>query len=90
MLYCFPHNIKDRYQVNQLHTELYMCTLKNILLTVFTAKTVSVPMIIQVIHACLILINGTNDARPNGLFRVAHHISVNTVITAIKHIYMGK
>ena len=61
--------------------------LRNILLTGFTAKTVSVPMIIQVIHACLILINGTNDARPNGLFRV--HISVNTVTAAIKHIYMG-
>ena len=67
----------------------YTCVhLRNILLTGFIAKTVSVPMIIQVIHACLILINGTNDARPNGLFRV--HISVNTVTTAIKHIYMGK
>ena len=66
----------------------YTCVhLRNILLTGFTAKTVSVPMIIQVIHACLILINGTNDARPNGLFRV--HISVNPVTAAIKHIYMG-
>ena len=55
----------------------YTCVhLRNILLTGFTAKTVSVPMIIQVIHACLILINGTNDARPNGLFRV--HISLST------------
>ena len=28
MLYCFPYNIKDHYQVNQLHAELYMCTFK--------------------------------------------------------------
>ena len=88
MLYCFPYNIKDHYQVNQLHAELYMCTFKKYFTDRIHSKTVSVPMIIQVIHACLILINGTNDARPNGLFRV--HISVNTVTTAIKHIYMGK